>query len=235
MAKATLIIRVGVVVMLAAGCSSPGSHVVGGSAVAGSAGSSPALTSAVAPALTSSLPAVRSCRTVSATLADIPRAAEPEPQMRIPVPQGWERATEMENQTVRFAMRNPQLAVDGFTPNVTVLLTKLDAALQQQLDAEMGRPEKVLKAQNEQLVRKLGLTDVQLTTTEVCGVPALVSRAAIPMTVPARGLKFLRAVYKGRDITYMLSVMVQTTRPENQTLAADSETIIDGFQFLPAP
>jgi len=55
------------------------------------------------------------------------------------------------------------------------------------------------------------------------------------MTVPARGLKFLRAVSEGRDITYMLSVMVQTTRPENQTLAADSETIIDGFQFLPAP
>ena len=155
--------------------------------------------------------------------------------MRIPVPPGWKRATQIENQTVRFVMRNQQLAVDGFTPSATVILTKLDAALQKQLDADMGRPEKVLEAQNEQLVRKLGLTDVQLTTTEVCGIPALVSRATVPMTVPAHRLNFLRAVYKSRDIAYMLSLMVQTTQPENQTLAADSKTIIDGFQFLPSP
>ena len=53
MAKATVIARVGVVVMLVAGCSSPGPHLVGGSAVAGPAESSAAPTSA---ATSSSVP-----------------------------------------------------------------------------------------------------------------------------------------------------------------------------------
>ena len=155
--------------------------------------------------------------------------------MRIPVPQGWERATTMENQTVRFALRNPTLAVDGFTPGATVFMTKLDAALQRLLDAEMGRPEKVLEAQDEQLVRKLGLTDVQRTTSEVCGIPDLVSQSTLSGTAPARRLWNLRAIYKGRDVNYMLSLMVQTALPGNQALAADSQTIINGFQVLPAP
>ena len=36
--------------------------------------------------------------------------------MRIPVPEGWERSTKQDNESVRFAIRNQGLAVDGFTP-----------------------------------------------------------------------------------------------------------------------
>ena len=155
--------------------------------------------------------------------------------MRIPVPQGWERTTKLESEIVRFAMRNPELAADGFAPNATVILTELDGALQRLLDAEGGRPEKVLEAQDEQLVRKLSLTGVRRTPSEVCGEPALVSQATVPRTDPTKRLSFLRALYKGRGVTYMLSLMVQTNQPDNQTVAADSATIIDGFQLLPAP
>jgi hypothetical protein len=45
--------------------------------------------------------------------------------MRIPLPQGWERSTKMDSESIRFAIRNPGLAADGFTPNAVVTVEEM--------------------------------------------------------------------------------------------------------------
>ena len=67
--------------------------------------------------------------------------------MRIPLPQGWERTAKMDNESIRFAIRNPGLTADGFTPNAVVTLQKLPITL--------GKPDAILEAQNDQLTKKL--------------------------------------------------------------------------------
>ena len=79
--------------------------------------------------------------------------------MRIPLPPGWERSTKMDNESIRFAIRNPALSADGFTPNAVVTLQKVAY--------DMGKPEKVLEAQNEQLAKKLKLTDMNTSPTKL--------------------------------------------------------------------
>ena len=92
--------------------------------------------------------------------------------MRIPLPPGWERSTKMDSESIRFAIRNPALSADGFTPNAVVTLQKVGN--------DMGKPEKVLELQNEQLTKKLKLTDMNTSPTELCGAPALSSTYTAP-------------------------------------------------------
>ena len=92
-------------------------------------------------------PSAEKCATVSDQLLDIPTRTDQEPKMRIPLPPGWERSTKMDSESIRFAIRNPALSADGFTPNAVVTLQKVGN--------DMGKPEKVLELQNEQLTKKL--------------------------------------------------------------------------------
>jgi len=153
--------------------------------------------------------------------------------MRIPLPQGWERSTKMDNESIRFAIRNPGLVADGFTPNAVVTLQKVGS--------DIGKPEKVLEAQNDQLAKKLKLTEMNTSPTDLCGAPALSSTYTAPEmklgkqipTIPPRHASSLSAVYKGRDANYVVMLTVQTIKPDNQTFIADSATILKGFQLLP--
>ena len=153
--------------------------------------------------------------------------------MRIPLPPGWERSTKMDNESIRFAIRNPSLSADGFTPNAVVTLQKVDT--------DIGKPEKVLETQNEQLVAKLKLTDMSTSPDQVCGVTALSSTYIAPEvkpgpgipTVPARTASSVSAVYRGSEANYIARLTVQTLRPDDKTFVADSTTILRGFQILP--
>ena len=88
----------------------------------------------------SSKPSAELCVEVSAALSDVPTRTYQEPRMRIPVPPGWERSTKMDNESIRFAIRNPALTVDEFTPNAVVTLQKIGT--------EIPKAEKVLDVQN---------------------------------------------------------------------------------------
>jgi len=178
-------------------------------------------------------PSADKCSAVSAQLVDIPTRTDQEPKMRIPLPQGWERSTKMDNESIRFAIRNPGLAADGFTPNAVVTLQKVGT--------DIGKPEKVLEAQNDQLAKKLKLTDMKTNPTDLCGVPALSSTYTAPEVklgkkippIPPRKASSLSAVYKGGDANYIVMLTVQTIKADNQTFVADSATIVKGFQLLP--
>ena len=153
--------------------------------------------------------------------------------MRIPLPPGWERTTKMDSESIRFAIRNPALAADGFTPNAVVTLQKTGT--------DIGKSEKVLEAQNDQLAKKLKLTDMKASPVELCGAPALSATYTAPEVklgpktppIPPRKASSLSSVYKGRDINYIVMLTVQTIKPDNQTFTADSAMILKGFQLLP--
>lgn len=178
-------------------------------------------------------PSAEKCETVAAPLADIPTRTDQEPKLRIPVPEGWERATKMDSEQIRFAIRNPKLAADGFTPNAVVTIQKAPS--------DIGKPDQILQAQTDQLVKKLKLTDVNSTSTKVCGAPALSSSYTTPEmqlskklpTIPPRKATSLGVVYRGGDAYYVATVTVQTVKADNQTYVQDSEQILKGFQILP--
>jgi hypothetical protein len=139
----------------------------------------------------------------------------------------------MDNESIRFAIRNPALAADGFTPNAVVTLQKTGS--------DIGKSEKVLEAQNDQLAKKLKLTDMKASPVELCGAPALSATYTAPEVklgpkippIPPRKASSLSSVYKGRDINYIVMLTVQTIKPDNQTFTADSAMILKGFQLLP--
>jgi len=184
------------------------------------------------------------CQSVSAPLTDIPTRTDQEPKMRIPVPQGWERSTKMDSGQIRFAIRNPGLAADGFTPNAVVTLQKVGI--------DLGKPEQILQAQNEQLTKKLNLTDLSSTSADICGAPALSTTYTAPEvnlgekipqkvrgkapelpTIPPRTATSLGTVYRSGDANWVATLTVQTVKPDNQSYLKDSEEILTGFQLLP--
>jgi hypothetical protein len=178
-------------------------------------------------------PSAEKCETVSAPLSDIPTRTDQEPKLRIPVPAGWDRATQMDSEQIRFAIRNQKLAADGFTPNAVVTMQKAPS--------DIGKPDQILQAQTDQLVKKLNLTDVNSTPTKVCGAPALSSSYTTPEiklgnklpSIPARKATSLGVVYRGGDDYYVATVTVQTVKGDDQTYVKDSGEILKGFQILP--
>ena len=62
------------------------------------------------------------CTTVDAKMTKVPFHVDDEPVMKIPQPDGWERVTMMDSELIRFTMRNPSLAKDGFAPTAVVTL-----------------------------------------------------------------------------------------------------------------
>ena len=111
----------------------------------------------------------------------------------------------------------------------------------QRAPTDLGKPEQILQAQTDQLIKKLNLTDVSSTQTKVCGAPALSSTYTTPEIklgskippVPARKAASLGVVYRGSDANYVATVTVQTVKADEQTYMADSEMILKGFQILP--
>jgi hypothetical protein len=171
-------------------------------------------------------PAADKCEQVSAPMTDIPTRTDQEPRLRIPQPQGWERTDKLDSETIRYALRNPGLAADGFTPNAVVTL--------QRVGAEVGKAQQILDAQNKQLQQKLKVKDLSATPLQVCGSPAQTVAYTAPGMgkIPARKATSVAVVYQDGDVNYVATVTVQTIK-DNPTFAADSATIIKGFQMIP--
>ena len=51
--------------------------------------------------------------------------------------------------------------------------------------------------------------------------------------IPARSASSLAVVYTEGEVNYVTTLTVQTIKPDNPTYAADSATILKGFQILP--
>lgn len=166
------------------------------------------------------------CQSVSAPLTSIARKSPNEPQLRIPQPPGWQRFTTLDSTRVRFAMADDDLAPNGFPPTVVVGLESPPDATDPQL--ALDRERSGFRA-------SLGANDSTVKSKTVCGYRAeSVTYSAPPVgEIPAREATLLDAVGIFGGKTYVATVTIQSTEPNNPTYVRDARTILTGFQMLP--
>ena len=166
------------------------------------------------------------CTSVDAPLTTVPSRGDDEPIMKIPQPEGWERVTMMDSELIRFTMRNPGLATDGFAANAVVTLESMP---------DIAEPREVFDAQNDALESGLGATDVRVTEHTLCGLPAETLHYIAPAMGPVgpHPATSLCAVLHTDDTTFTVTVTVQSADPDNPGYQRDSDTILTGFQMLP--
>jgi hypothetical protein len=166
------------------------------------------------------------CEEVDAPLTTIPAVNDGEPVLKIPQPPGWERSTMMDSELIRFAMLNDSLATETFAPNVVVTLESAPG---------IEEPDVVFDSQRQALEAAFGATGLRVIEGTLCGLPAETVHYQTPVlgNVPPHPAMAVLGVLHTDDMTYAVSVTVQTTDPENPVYQRDSEEILKGFQLLP--
>ena len=166
------------------------------------------------------------CTKVDAPLMDAGTHYDSEPRVKIPVPAGWERYMGMDAGVARLAIINPSLTKKGFTPNAVYTLDKLPG----NIDAS-----KALKQERDGLEKTGGATDLVVTQDTVCGLPGQTVHytATVPPSVGPHPGVMREAVLNSGNNTYVITVVLQTTDPDNPVWQRDSKTILDGLQILP--
>lgn len=167
------------------------------------------------------------CDEVSAPLTPIDPRGTGEPQLKIPQPPGWESVSMLDSDVIRFTMRNRDLVADEFMPTAVVTLESIPGD-----DADT---KAIFDQERAALVDRLGATNLQISETTRCGDEAeLVNYDAAKMgRIPPRKIKTLMVAGAFNDTTYVATVTVQSTDPDNAVYSRDSGTVLTGFQMLP--
>ncbi|CAN3130588.1 hypothetical protein ACNUDN_21930 [Mycobacterium sp. smrl_JER01] len=171
----------------------------------------------------------QACTPVQAPLADVPPprgpASDTEPVLRIPQPDGWKRITALDSSMIRFVMRNDGLAAAGIAPTAVVTL-----------EAHRGEiaPQEFFADQRRQ-VSQLGVSDLTLDDTTLCGLPAVRGHYLSPLLpgMQPRRADLLSAVMFSEGMTYGVAVTVQSADEQDADYRRDAEQILGGFQMLP--
>ena len=169
------------------------------------------------------------CTPVDAELTDVPppagASAVTDPVLRIPQPEGWNRITSLDSGMIRFVMRNDGLAADGLAPTAVVTLESHQGEIS---------PEEFFAEQRRQ-VSQLGVTDLTLADTTLCGLPAVRGHYMSPLmgTSGPRRAELLSAVMFTAGRTFGVAVTVQSADEEDPVFQRESGEILDGFQMLP--
>lgn len=166
------------------------------------------------------------CTSVDAPMTSIPDRTDEEPVMAIPQPEGWERVTMMDSELIRFTMRNQSLARDRFSPTAVVTLES---------HRGIAEPREVFDAQQDALETGIGATDLEVTPTTVCELPAEMIDYTTPMLgfLPPHPARVVTTVLATEDTTYAMTMTVQSGDADDPTYKRDAETILTGFQMLP--
>ena len=166
------------------------------------------------------------CTTVDAPMTSIPDRNDQEPVMRIPQPEGWTRITMMDSDLIRFTMRNESLVRDGFAPTAVVTLES---------HRGLAEPQEVFGAQRDALETAVGATELNVTETTLCELPAeTIDYITPPIGIlPPHPARVLTAVLLTDDTTFAMTMTVQSADADNPTYKRDTETILTGFQMLP--
>lgn len=169
------------------------------------------------------------CTQVDAELVDVPppsgASAVSDPVLRIPQPDGWNRISSLDSEMIRFVMRNDELAADGLAPTAVVTLESHRGEIS---------PQEFFAEQRRQ-VSQLGVTDLMLTDTTLCGLPAVRGHYMSPLmgTSGPRRADLLSAVMFTKGRTYGVAVTVQSADEDDPVFQRESKEILDGFQMLP--
>ena len=167
------------------------------------------------------------CTSVDAPMTSIPAHTDEEPVMKIPQPDGWERVTMMDSELIRFTMRYAAApSKGGIVPTAVVTLES---------HRGLAEPREVFDAQKDALETALGATNVQITETTLCELPAeMIDYTTPPLGIlPPHPAKVVTAVLQADDVTWAMTMTVQSADPDNPTYQRDVETILTGFQMLP--
>jgi hypothetical protein len=169
------------------------------------------------------------CTAVDVPLADVPPAPDgssnSDPVLRIPKPPGWNRITSLDSERIRYVMRNDDLAVGRVAPTAVVTLESHRGEIS---------PDTLFDEQRKQ-VSELGVTQLILNDTTLCGLPAMRGGYMSPLmgTAEPRPAEVLMGVMFYGDSTYGVAVTVQSADADDPTFIRDSTAILDGFQMLP--
>jgi Probable lipoprotein LpqN len=166
------------------------------------------------------------CEEVSTPLTSIDPHAQGEPQLKIPQPPGWERAAMLDSEVIRFTMRNKDLSANNFMPTAVVTLESVPGAADDQTIFDQERAA---------LVDRLGATGLHTTKTTLCGDNAEIVDYDAPSMgrIPPRKIKTLMVAATFDANTYVATVTVQSTDPDNPVYTRDTGTVLTGFQMLP--
>lgn len=191
----------------------------------------PACTRVVAgsPTLDARTPATNSgaCNSVSAPMTSIDSHAPAEPQLKIPQPPGWRRASMLDSDIIRFTMGNKAMSARNFMPTAVVTLESLPSG--------HADDRVIFDQERSALVERLGATRLRVSETTLCGDKAeLVDYDAPSMgRIPPRRAKTLMVTGTFSQNTYVATVTVQSSDPTKAGYARDADTILTGFQMLP--
>ncbi len=165
------------------------------------------------------------CTKVDAPLEDIPDEGSREPHLRVPVPSGWERNTMMDSNVIRYAIVATDLIADGFATNAVVTLEPVRGN---------QTPDDVFAQNRGNLETIMGAFDIAAEGNATCGLPSETTHyMAPPMgTAPERPIIMHAVVARIAGTTYLATLTIQTTDPDDPTFLSDSQEIIDGFQML---
>jgi hypothetical protein len=172
-------------------------------------------------------PKPNDCEQVSAPLTAIDSRADGEPQLKIPQPPGWERASMLDSDVIRFTMRNKDLSSHSFMPTAVVTLESISGG--------DGDTKTIFDQERGALVDRLGATGLHTMETTRCGDDAEIVDYDAPSMgdVPPRKVKTLMVAASYNDNTYVTTVTIQSTDPDDATYARDTGTVLAGFQMLP--
>ena len=167
------------------------------------------------------------CEEVSAPLTAIDTRAAGEPQLKIPQPPGWERASMLDSDVIRFTMRNKSLLAHSFVPTAVVTLESVP-------DGSSDN-HALFDQERAALVDRLGATGLHRLATTRCGQEAeLLDYGAPGMgRIPSRKIRTLMVAGTFGNSTFVSTVTVQSTDPDNSVYIRDTDTVLTGFQMLP--
>jgi hypothetical protein len=170
------------------------------------------------------------CTKVDAPMTDVDPAPGPpddsEPTMRIPQPDGWERATELDSEMIRFTMHNTQLGND-----------RLAAAAVITIESHRGeiKADDFFDQSRQGLIQSFGGEGLTYDDHTLCGLPAqtihytLPAQMAAGQAVPATVVVVV--AFSG-NTTYGIALTMQSPRSDAPAYNRDLETITTGFQVL---
>ena len=121
-------------------------------------------------------------------------------------------------------MRNKDLVANNFMPTAVVTLESVPGAATDE--------ETIFDQERAALVDRLGATGLHTTETTLCGDRAeLVDYDAPSMgRIPPRKIRTLMVAATFDTNTYVATVTVQSTDPDNPVYARDTGTVLTGFR-----
>ena len=168
------------------------------------------------------------CKSVSAPMTSIDPHTSAEPQLKIPQPSGWDRASRLDSDVIRFTMGNKSLTARSFMPTAVVTLEVISDG--------HADPQTIFDQEQEALVQRLGAKGLRASPSTLCGNKAELvdySAPALGRKIPARKARTLMVAAAFGDSTYVATVTLQSTDPTNPAYMQDADTILTGFQILP--